>query len=272
MTASPRWISTAVLVILLPGALFAQEKRENGPARVFGGVVNVREQPSLKSRILFSLNAGQPVEILAAAGQERSGIHNDFWYRMRALGREGYVYGAYLALLASDAGEARQILVGPSDQERGSFEIRLVRDSKILASHTFKMLGFSSGKEQTRNTFEKIEVHKDFFGKGAHALLLTSFAGLEADAMFTTGAYAFFVDDRSIRLISQGQGGADAPVSSETSYEFKNGVVIETKEDVEMQDDGFTTGTGERRTFRLVNGRFIASPIEKIQIRRKTAE
>ncbi len=263
---------TCTFLILLTALspLFAQEKRESGEAMIYGSVVNIRETPTATGKIIGQTTIGTLVLIRAASEEKVAvGVHKDFWYEIKTPdGKIGHVYGAYIAIRTTDLGDGKMLLLGASDKKKGQFEFRILQAGKIIVSGDFQMLGYGA-TEEGKNIFTKFEIHKDFFGPGHHVLELGSFAGIEACAMFTSGAYIFSIKDKSIALISEGAGGADAPVSSDTSYAFAPGVITETREHIEDQNDNGPVGSRERRTFRVVKGKIQASQVEKFKIGKK---
>lgn len=248
----------------------AGESFDNGPAVIYGGVVNVREKADVKSKKVHQLKIGDGIEITnKSEKKEKVGIHNDYWYEVHTADKKtGYVYGSYISIYSEDIGDGRKLLFGASDKKKGFYEFRILQDEKITASKDFKIIGFSE-VEEALNYFDKFEIHKDFFGKGHHVIELRSFAGIEAGGMFAAGAYLFSINGKDVTPISEGQSGADAPVYSQYIYEFKQGVITEIFENLEAQDDGTTTGDGEKKTFKLVNGKIKASKVQKYKIKRK---
>lgn len=259
-----------LILLILAAPLFAQDKREPGKAVIYGQVVNLREAPNAQSKVIGQLSIGSTVEIVSGTEKkEVIGVHRDYWYQIKSAdGKTGHVFGAYIALQTGDLGGGRTLLLGASDKKKGRFEFRILQGGQVLASNDFEFLGWSE-TEDGQNYFEKFEIHRDFFGTGHHVVELGSFAGIPACAGFASGAYLFSFKDKTITLISNGIGGADAPVSVRTYYTYKPGVITEIRENIEDQTDAGPVGTEERRTFSMIKGKLQPSAVTKHKIGKK---
>ena len=254
---------------LISSSLLADESLHPGPAFVFGTQVSVREKGATTAAVKFMLPIGAKVTIETAT-QEKviQGARSDFWYQIKtADGRNGFVFGSLLTALGEELGDGRLLLVGWAENAKDSFEFRIVQKGSLVSSRAFALLGYSQDPAAA-NYCHTMELHRNLFGQGNHAISLLSFAGSEMDAGFSNGAYAFILRGNAIDLVSQGQGGADAPAYADYTYSFRPGIIEEKFEEVGDIQEGIEIGEGYTRQFKLVAGKIAASEKKIYKIRR----
>ncbi|MEM7181009.1 MAG: SH3 domain-containing protein [Spirochaetota bacterium] len=251
--------SKCFLLFLFVQSLWAKEPiylNNTGPISfvtkkiyAFGGTINVRKKPHLRSEKLFKVMEGTPLSIVKISNiLERVGNKNLNWIQIQTKeGRSGYIYSSFTTPFAYSIGK-NILLLGISEKYKNNFEFRLLsQKKKLLKKWTLESMPKGS---------TQLVLKKNYFGKNHHGLLMETSIGNACPVGYDYRIYSFYRN--KLLLLRKKQGGADPPVASEYTYKFKKNAIYELKEDYEQSEENkkdFSTRT--QRKFIYSKGRLV---------------
>jgi hypothetical protein len=124
------------------------------PVLLFGDKVNVREEPSIKAKVVATLTIGDPMEIIGTA--ETQYTVNDYttnWYEVafeeEGEVMQGYVWGGLISIVSlplktfdEDNFDVFVFSITGFDEEKGfTGEARIVKDGRIISKVSFEIMG-----------------------------------------------------------------------------------------------------------------------------------
>lgn len=206
---------------------------ENSVAYVFGGTINIRSKPMLKSAKITRVYEGQKLTVVKPSDKsEKIGKRNINWIQIKTpSGKQGYIYGIYLTPFGQKIGR-NILLVGIKEKALRQYQMRLVApNSRLIKKWDLK--------KYTRPPSLFFQMNKNFFTKSRHLLYFHIGIG---DSCPTGSEYLIYTLDGKMRLkqILKKIGGSDPPVSHRFQYTFhrKNRTIVELEQEYSKIESG----------------------------------
>ena len=188
------------------------ERKTGERYAVYSADVNIRKSPDLKSGVLFRVQPGDFVTIVAKTGiQLEIDSVRDYWYEIDCAGKHGFVWGALLADYYFEI-DGTKILGANGGLKKGIFRLKISSSKNI-----FSEISWASGPVDSSRGFEVKKIPLNGFDNPPDLMFTFShFVFSEIEGGTTIETFFTVKDGKLSRHFDFIPGACDPPSAMES--------------------------------------------------------